>query len=183
MASVWTCECGAVNKGTRSCDACGKSRRRGDDKPEQGRWRAFCSWTIQGTACRMRPTVQNQFGRQCCDWHDSVNDHRVENTRDAFEGWLTYWLNRKACGIWTHYLPEYLWACVSGIEPPHVEPIPCRREVCPYRPELEPAAFRGVPASLAQARQRMRDAEPVAVLLTDRGVIPLPLKTDDNAGW
>lgn len=186
MAKTWTCrKCGAISTGS-TCDACMADRPRYGqvEKIEAGTWRAFCSWDNQGQHCRMKPTMMQHPAKQLCQWHYCVYYHATANTLEAFKGWVTYWWERRYCSLWCHYTIEYLWACVSGIEPPPQDPFACQQAGCDLRPDppsakvspIRPAT--GVPGITYRTGATDGPA-PLAAL-----VVGQPEEEDDpNAGW
>lgn len=164
MPNVWTCRCGGINKGSRLCDACGSPRRRGDEKPDTSGWAQRCGWTHEGRHCLLRPTMQESVKRQFCQWHYIVaHDPRLGHDLEAFTRFCEDISARRYCSLFAHYPVEYLWACVRGQEPVHLEPGPCLQASCPYRPE-EPPRW-AVGQSVWSLRPAAAELVPVAALL------------------
>lgn len=171
MAKVWTCSCGAMNEGRRPCESCsrpyqgfsGPARRQIDTTPT---WDRDCQWSAKAGRCRMRATIQESGGKQFCQWHYCCShEPRLADDYEAFEEFCLDLLIRNHCTVWTHYRVSFLWAAITGTEPPISEPTACGQRGCRFAvvevpDDFEPRAAGEqvrrllVKAGLAESRRR-----------------------------
>ena len=138
--------------------------------------------------------MQETGHKQFCQWHYCCShDPRLADQYDVFEEFVLDLLQRNLCTVWTHYRTAYLWAAVTGTEPPAHEPTPCGNRGCGLAPVEVPEDF--TPATAAAQVRRLLlltglDRAEAVLLQHGDGFTPPPSRSlnapreeDANADW